>query len=89
MAGGRRRRFRPKTGAGLATLGEDARETPGLLLPLPDSSLLAFDFAGVHHGDMVTLLAEYGIALRGQHCAQPLLAELAYPEHYAPHLPSL
>ena len=26
---------------------------------------------------MVTLLAEYGIALRaGQHCAQPLLAEL-------------
>ncbi|EJP4271411.1 TPA: aminotransferase class V-fold PLP-dependent enzyme, partial [Klebsiella pneumoniae] len=27
--------------------------------------------------DMVTLLAEYGIALRaGQHCAQPLLAEL-------------
>ena len=42
-----------------------------------DSSLLAFDFAGVHHSDMVTLLAEYGIALRaGQHCAQPLLAEL-------------
>ncbi|EBR4390993.1 aminotransferase class V-fold PLP-dependent enzyme, partial [Salmonella enterica subsp. enterica] len=42
-----------------------------------DSSLLAFDFVGVHHGDMVTLLAEYGIALRaGQHCAQPLLAEL-------------
>lgn len=36
-----------------------------------------FDFAGVHHSDMVTLLAEYGIALRaGQHCAQPLLAEL-------------
>ncbi|XPE65497.1 aminotransferase class V-fold PLP-dependent enzyme [Shigella flexneri] len=33
-----------------------------------DSSLLAFDFAGVHHSDMVTLLAEYGIALRaGQH----------------------
>lgn len=42
-----------------------------------DSSLLAFDFAGVHHGDMVTLLAEYGIALRaGQHCAQPLLAAM-------------
>ncbi|WP_407065683.1 aminotransferase class V-fold PLP-dependent enzyme, partial [Enterobacter bugandensis] len=30
---------------------------------------------GVHHSDMVTLLAGYGIALRaGQHCAQPLLA---------------
>lgn len=47
------------------------------LISLRDSSLLAFDFAGVHHSDMVTLLAEYGIALRaGQHCAQPLLAEL-------------
>ncbi len=32
---------------------------------------------GVHHSDMVTLLAGYGIALRaGQHCAQPLLAAL-------------
>ncbi len=44
---------------------------------MQDSSLLAFDFAGVHHSDMVTLLAGYGIALRaGQHCAQPLLAAL-------------
>jgi len=41
------------------------------------SSLLAFDIAGVHHSDVVTLLAESGIALRsGQHCAQPLLAAL-------------
>ncbi len=49
-----------------------------------DSSLLAFDFAGVHHSDMVTLLAEYGIALRaGQHCAQPLLAELGRNRHTA------
>lgn len=42
-----------------------------------NASLLAFTFAGVHHSDMATLLAEYGIALRaGQHCAQPLLAAL-------------
>lgn len=42
-----------------------------------DSSLLAFDIAGVHHSDIVTLLAEQGIALRaGQHCAQPLMAAL-------------
>lgn len=41
------------------------------------SSLLAFDIAGVHHSDIVTLLAEQGIALRaGQHCAQPLMAAL-------------
>ncbi|KFK92400.1 MULTISPECIES: cysteine desulfurase CsdA [unclassified Serratia (in: enterobacteria)] len=41
------------------------------------SSLLAFDIAGVHHSDIVTLLAEQGIALRaGQHCAQPLIAAL-------------
>ncbi|MDO6407607.1 cysteine desulfurase CsdA [Pantoea phytobeneficialis] len=41
------------------------------------SSLLAFDIAGIHHSDIVTLLAEHGIALRaGQHCAQPLMAAL-------------
>ncbi|MBH2797515.1 cysteine desulfurase CsdA [Serratia marcescens] len=41
------------------------------------SSLLAFDVAGIHHSDIVTLLAEQGIALRaGQHCAQPLMAAL-------------
>ncbi|AML57247.1 Cysteine desulfurase CsdA-CsdE, main protein CsdA [Serratia rubidaea] len=41
------------------------------------SSLLAFDIAGIHHSDIVTLLAEQGIALRaGQHCAQPLMAAL-------------
>ncbi|MGB9098934.1 cysteine desulfurase CsdA [Erwinia sp.] len=41
------------------------------------SSLLSFDIAGVHHSDVVTLLAESGIALRaGQHCAQPLLQAL-------------
>jgi len=41
------------------------------------SSLLAFDIAGIHHSDVVMLLAESGIAVRaGQHCAQPLLAAL-------------
>lgn len=41
------------------------------------SSLLSFTIDGVHHSDIVTLLAESGIALRaGQHCAQPLMAAL-------------
>ncbi|RPE03468.1 cysteine desulfurase CsdA [Candidatus Pantoea deserta] len=41
------------------------------------SSVLSFDFEGIHHSDIVTLLAEQGIALRaGQHCAQPLMAAL-------------
>jgi len=64
---------------GLATLAEEAlKKRPGFRsFRVQDSSLLAFDFAGVHHSDMVTLLAGYGIALRaGQHCAQPLLAAL-------------
>ncbi|MEB6380246.1 cysteine desulfurase CsdA [Leclercia adecarboxylata] len=64
---------------GLATLAEEAlKKRPGFRsFRVQDSSLLAFDFAGVHHSDMVTLLAEHGIALRaGQHCAQPLLAAL-------------
>lgn len=64
---------------GLATLAEEElAKRPGFRsFRCQDSSLLAFDFTGVHHSDMVTLLAEYGIALRaGQHCAQPLLAAL-------------
>ncbi|WP_414164712.1 cysteine desulfurase CsdA [Superficieibacter sp. BNK-5] len=64
---------------GLATLAEDAlAKRPGFTsFRVQDSSLLAFNFAGIHHSDMVTLLAGYGIALRaGQHCAQPLLAAL-------------
>lgn len=64
---------------GLATLAEEelARRPGFQSFRCQDSSLLAFDFAGVHHSDMVTLLAESGIALRaGQHCAQPLLAAL-------------
>ena len=64
---------------GLATLAEEAlKQRPRFRsFRVQDSSLLAFDFEGVHHSDMVTLLAGYGIALRaGQHCAQPLLAAL-------------
>lgn len=64
---------------GLATLAEaELSKRPGFRsFRCQDSSLLAFDFAGVHHNDMVTLLAESGISLRaGQHCAQPLLATL-------------
>ncbi|EKY3230529.1 cysteine desulfurase CsdA [Cronobacter malonaticus] len=64
---------------GLATLAEaELAKRPGFRsFRCQDSSLLAFDFAGVHHSDLVTLLAESGIALRaGQHCAQPLLAVL-------------
>lgn len=64
---------------GLATLAEEElKKRPGFRsFRVQDSSLLAFDFAGVHHSDLVTLLAGYGIALRaGQHCAQPLLAAL-------------
>ncbi|SMG40574.1 cysteine desulfurase CsdA [Cedecea sp. NFIX57] len=63
----------------LATLAESELATrPGFRsFRCQDSSLLAFDFADVHHSDMVTLLAESGIALRaGQHCAQPLMAAL-------------
>lgn len=63
----------------LATLAEEElTKRPGFRsFRCQGSSLLAFDFEGIHHGDMVTLLAEYGIALRaGQHCAQPLLDAL-------------
>lgn len=64
---------------GLATLAEAALSSrPGFRsFRCQDSSLLAFDFDGIHHSDLVTLLAESGVALRaGQHCAQPLLAAL-------------
>lgn len=64
---------------GLADLAEERLAAlPGFRsLRASGSSLLAFDIAGVHHSDLVTLLAESGIALRaGQHCAQPLLQAL-------------
>lgn len=64
---------------GLATLAEaELSKRPGFRsFRCQDSSLLAFDFANIHHNDMVTLLSEAGISLRaGQHCAQPLLAAL-------------
>ncbi|MEA9392502.1 cysteine desulfurase CsdA [Acerihabitans sp. TG2] len=42
-----------------------------------DSPLLSFEFCGIHHQDIATILAKEGIALRaGQHCAQPLMAAL-------------
>ncbi|RJT38676.1 cysteine desulfurase CsdA [Rahnella woolbedingensis] len=42
-----------------------------------NSTVLAFDIAGVHHSDLVALLSEQAIALRaGQHCAQPLMDAL-------------
>lgn len=45
------------------------------------SALLSFTLDGIHPSDIVTLLAEQNIAIRaGQHCAQPLMAALGYPE---------
>lgn len=39
----------------------------------PLSPILAFTLNGLHPNDLVTLIAEQGIAIRGgQHCAQPL-----------------
>lgn len=43
----------------------------------PDSPLLAFQFEGLHHNDLITLLAEQQIAIRsGKLCAHPLLRAL-------------
>lgn len=63
----------------LATMAESKlAELPGFRsFRCQQSSLLAFTFDGVHHSDLVTLLAEQGIALRaGLHCAQPLMVAL-------------
>ncbi|QDY42872.1 cysteine desulfurase CsdA [Candidatus Pantoea soli] len=63
----------------LACLAEEQLSTlPGFRsFRCGNASLLAFDIEGMHHSDIVTLLAEQGIALRaGQHCAQPLMAAL-------------
>ncbi|ANI29905.1 cysteine sulfinate desulfinase [Yersinia entomophaga] len=65
--------------SGLATLAEEKlSKLDGFRsYRCSHSSLLAFNFDGVHHSDLVTLLAEQGIALRaGQHCAQPLMSAL-------------
>lgn len=44
------------------------------------SPLLAFNFAGLHHSDVATLLSEQNITLRhGQHCAQPLMQAMGVP----------
>jgi len=64
---------------GLATLAEQQlAKLPGFRsFRSSNASLLSFDFAGVHHSDIIALLAEQGIALRaGQHCAQPLMQAL-------------
>lgn len=46
-------------------------------LRCPGSTILSFTLAGVHHSDLVTLLAEQQIAVRaGHHCAQPLMDAL-------------
>ncbi|UCZ76349.1 cysteine desulfurase CsdA [Dickeya zeae] len=64
------------------TLASDAERQLSVLpgfrsFRAPNSSLLSFTIEGVHHHDLVTLLAEDGIALRaGHHCAQPLMAAL-------------
>ncbi|GHK56969.1 hypothetical protein KPZU09_67050 [Klebsiella pneumoniae] len=68
-----------KTGAAVwRAAEEELAKRPGFRsFRCQQSSLLAFEFEGIHHSDLVTLLAESGIALRaGQHCAQPLLAAL-------------
>ncbi|GBU11473.1 cysteine sulfinate desulfinase [Enterobacterales bacterium] len=60
----------------LATLAEQQlAELPGFRsFRYQNASILAFDIAGAHHSDIVTLLAGQDIALRaGQHCAQPLM----------------
>ncbi|CNK15794.1 cysteine desulfurase CsdA [Yersinia aldovae] len=63
----------------LATMAEDklAKLAGFRSFRCQQSSVLAFNFDGIHHSDLVTLLAEQGIALRaGQHCAQPLMVAL-------------
>ena len=63
----------------LATLAEEQLQAiPGFRsFRSGDSSLLSFDIAGIHHSDLITLLAESGVAVRaGQHCAQPLMTAL-------------
>lgn len=63
----------------LASLAEEQLSTiPGFRsFRCGNASLLAFEIAGIHHSDIITLLAEQGIALRaGQHCAQPLMTAL-------------
>ncbi len=72
--------------------GRGTGETAGLpLFPAAQSACWPLEFEGIHHSDLVTLLAESGIALRaGQHCAQPLLAALgsaALRASFAPTIP--
>ncbi|MEL6090639.1 cysteine desulfurase CsdA [Plesiomonas shigelloides] len=62
-----------------ATAAQQMQAIDGLQLYRPPhaSTIIAFNVAGLHHGDLATLLAEQGIALRaGMHCAQPLTEAL-------------
>ncbi|MBM93864.1 MAG: cysteine desulfurase CsdA [Legionellales bacterium] len=44
---------------------------------MPDCGVVSFNLMGVHPHDLITLLDQYGIAVRGgHHCAQPLLHRL-------------
>ncbi|OON39585.1 cysteine sulfinate desulfinase [Izhakiella australiensis] len=64
---------------GLADIAEEQLATlPGFRsFRASNASLLSFELAGLHHHDVVTLLAESGVALRaGQHCAQPMMQAL-------------
>ncbi|WP_434526976.1 cysteine desulfurase CsdA [Photorhabdus asymbiotica] len=71
-----------KAEAHAVTLTDYAEEQlsalPGFIsYRIAGSSLLAFNFAGIHHSDLATILAEQNIALRsGQHCTQPLIETL-------------
>ncbi len=79
VAGAERYRRAENWSRSLASLAEEElAKRPGFRsFRCQQSSLLAFEFEDIHHSDLVTLLAESGIALRaGQHCAQPLLAAL-------------
>lgn len=43
----------------------------------PNSPILSFNIEGLHHQDLITLIAEQGVSIRaGQHCAQPLMQAL-------------
>ncbi len=56
---------------------ESLSTLPGITLYGPENRVgaISFNFDGVHHFDMGTLLDQMGLALRtGHHCCQPLMA---------------
>ena len=45
--------------------------------PQDSANIISFNFAGVHHSDLATLLDKQGVAVRsGHHCCQPLMDHL-------------